>query len=372
MESKRDKNLSRLERIRNFPDKTKTALAYLDEPVLITDPSGILIYLNPEAEERFGLELRFSVGRDLSEILPGAIAENLHKGIKQVKRTQKSLKFFIMESNPRYQAHLNPILEKGKLSGVIIFLCSESEQELIQRLNQSLFENLLDEVYHPLNSLTLLVSRELEDYKEFNKLYNNFQGLVKKTILALNNLIDFSPVLVGEIKLARNKFQPTLLLKLAIRSFRARAESKKLYLMRLNHIEPDEVLGDQAKLNRVLVIFLDYILALAPKGAIIALSTDLRMAPGPMLIYSISVTDLVKSEKDFYCLSGELSPEYSKLCVEDKQKERNLVAASRLLLAMKGGAQVASLEGVGTTLSFSVPVTLSEKEPESAESESIS
>lgn len=359
--------MSDINRIKNFPAKMRTVLAYLDEPVFITDPRGVVVYLNPRAEQDFGFELKLAAGRSLNEILPAGIASGLFQGLERLKKAAKSLHLSAEEESRRYQAHFNPIMQGQKLTGVVISLRPESDHQAIARLNQSLFNNLLDEIYKPINQLTMLFSREFEERNSGEPIYEKSQELVKQTIAALNNLIDVSPVLVGEIRLARSQFQPSLLLKLARRSFHSRAEAKKIHLLRLEHKDLPEVIGDQAKLNRILVIFLDHMMDLAVPGEIVALGAELSLGQNPVLSYSVTTTGVAKNEKDFYCLTGELSEEYSMACAEDKLKERNLVIASRLLLAMKGQAQIAAVENVGTTISFSVPVIIAEQKSEEAE-----
>jgi len=359
--------LSDINRIKNFRAKMRTVLAYLDEPVLITDPRGVVVYLNPRVEQDFGLELKLAVGRSLNELLPSGIAHSLARGLERLKKAPKSLRLAVDEDERRYQAHFNPIIQEQKLTGVVISLRPESDHEVVSRLNQSLFNNLLDEIYRPINQLTMLFSREFEDQNRGEPVYEKSQELVKQTISALNNLIDISPVLVGEIRLARSQFQPSLLLKLARRSFYSRTVAQKIYLLRLEHKDLPELIGDEAKLNRVLIIFLAHMMDIAGAGEIVALGAEVSLSPEPVLTYAITATGVVKDEKDFYCLTGELSDEYAQACTEDKLKERNLVIASRLLLAMKGQVQIAAMENVGTTLSFSMPVILAEQKSEEAE-----
>lgn len=350
--------MSEIDRIRNFPSKLRTILAYFDEPVLITDPKGVLAYLNPRAEERFGVELKLAVGRNMTELLPAGVARALSDGVARVNKTPKNLKLLVEDSDPRYLAELNPIMQNSKLLGVVMSLRAESQDEVIARLNQSLFTNMVDEIYRPINQLTMLFSREFEERQGFEAFYHRSQDMVKQIIAALNNLVDISPVLIGEIRLARSRFQPSILLKLARRSFYARAEDKGVSLQRLEHRDLPEVMGDQAKLNRILIIFLDQMLNLAQPGEIVAISADVTLKPEPTLSYSLTTTGIYKTEKDFCCLTGDLSEGYAKEGTEDKLKERNMVIASRLLLAMKGKAQIASLDNVGTTLLFSVPVII--------------
>jgi len=358
--------LSGFDRIRNFPEKNRTVLAYLDEPVLITDPKGVLVYLNPRGEVDFGIEMRLAIGRSINEVLPDGIARSLIKGLGRMEKNSAALRFSITDSAQKYSAHLNPILKEQRLTGVVIFLCPELDHDVVSRLNQSLFSTLVDEISQPLNKLTVLFSREMNDKKAGEPFYRDSQDLIKQTISGINNLIDNSPVLMGEIKLAKSRFHPSLLLKLARRSFTERAKKSGLLLLRLDHKDLPELVGDQAKLNRVLVIFLDNILNQAAPGEIVSISADLALEPEPALTYSISATGLLKTEKDFYCLTGELSEDYAKRCTDDKLKERNMVLASRLLLAMKGQVQLAALEGVGTTLSFTVPAAIAEKKIQEA------
>ena len=130
------------DKIRNFPEKNRTVLAYLDEPVLITDPKGVLVYLNPRGEVDFGIEMRIAIGRSINEVLPDAIAKSLLQGLGRMEKNSAALRFPITESAQKYSAHLNPILKEQRLTGVIIFLRPELDQEVISRLNMSLFSTL--------------------------------------------------------------------------------------------------------------------------------------------------------------------------------------------------------------------------------------
>ena len=354
--------MSDLERIRKFPDKTRTALAYLDEPIIICDLKGTLIYLNPRGEEIFGLDYKLSIGRHLKELLPIAVSQEVLRGLDKIKLSRKSERILISENERLYFAQLNPILQKGQVCGAIVCLRRETEEEKIQRLNQALFQNLLDEIYRPINQLTVLFSRELENQLEYEKLYQNSQSLVKKSIQALNDLIDVSPVLIGEIKLAKNRFPPSRLLKLAVRSFRPRAERKKARLLRLDDRDLEEVIGDEARLNRVFVILLDLLLEHIPPGQIIALSAEVKRFPEPILVYSLSASELVKTEKDFPALFGELPSNYQDLSPQEKLLQKNLLIASRLLWAMKAELKIVSQKKIGTTISFALPTIIAEKE----------
>ena len=353
--------MSDISEIRDFPRKTSTALAYLDEPVLITDPKGILVYLNPRGEKNLGLEMNLAIGRHIKELLPEWLAQGLIEGLEKLKKESKGLKIPLVEKEQNYLVELDPIIPRDKLIGAIIILRRERDIEELNRLNESIFRSLLDEIYQPINQLTILFSREIgEDRKELQKLYQDSQALIKNSIAALNDLIDLSPILTSNIRLNKNRFHPSVLIKLAIRSFLPRAEAKNIILFRLDHKDMAEVIADQAKLNRVLIILLEHFMELVPPGEILALSADLNLAPAPVLTYSITATGIKKTEEDFYCLSCEFSPDFAMLSSQDKKKQKALVIASRLILAMKGTTNVVSMDKIGTTLSFSIPVSIAE------------
>ncbi len=352
--------MSTLDKIRSFPEKTRTALAYFDEPILICDPKGILVYINPQGEKNFGLDYRMAVGRSIAELFPETVAQSLLLGLERLKKTVRAQRILVAENERGYFAHLNPIHQDNKLLGAIICLRTETDEEMLQRLNRSLFESLLDQVYKPINQLTMLFSRELSDQKEFEKLYMHSQELVKKSISALNHLIDISPILIGKIRLAKNRFHPLRVLKLAVRSFRARAERKNILLLRLDHKELGEVLGDEAKINRVLVIFLDQFLEYTPSGEIITLSVDLKNDPTSTLIYSISSTGMKEEYKSRILPRVSFSSDYMKLNLKERQFQINQIIASRLIWAMNGEMKMASLDNGGICLSFALPIKLAE------------
>ena len=164
-----------IDRIKKFRSTTSTALAYLDEPILITDPKGVLVYLNPRGEESLELDLNLAIGRNLHEILPNNLSAGLMEGLARMRKSNRSLKFVISGNDRHYSAQMDPILKEDKMTGAIISLRPERDHEMIRHLNRALFQNLLDEIYRPLSQIAMLFSGDPAAATDADKFFQNSQ-----------------------------------------------------------------------------------------------------------------------------------------------------------------------------------------------------
>jgi PAS domain S-box-containing protein len=102
-------------------------LAYLEVPVLVGDPQGRTVYLNPAFEERFGLEAEAARGAPLAQLFEGGGREAVLGAVAGVLEEWQSVRFRLRERGIGFTATASPIIAGGQNVGVVILLKEEVE-----------------------------------------------------------------------------------------------------------------------------------------------------------------------------------------------------------------------------------------------------
>lgn len=100
-------------------------LTYLDAPVVVGDPDGRVIYVNPSFElgfERSGREVQ---GELLASLFTGGAREAMLGAVAEVCETGRTQRFRVREGGNGYLALVSPIAGDGQQLGVIILLTDE-------------------------------------------------------------------------------------------------------------------------------------------------------------------------------------------------------------------------------------------------------
>lgn len=104
---------------------TRSLLEYLDAPVLVGDPDGRVVYLNPSFESRFGLTNQDGLGQPMAKLFEGGAREAVLGAVAAVCGRGESQRFQISEGGCGYVAVASPISNEGDRVGVVILLTEE-------------------------------------------------------------------------------------------------------------------------------------------------------------------------------------------------------------------------------------------------------
>jgi PAS domain S-box-containing protein len=120
-------------------------LAYLEVPVLVGDPQGRTVYVNPAFEERFGLEAESARGAPLAQLFEGGGREAVLQAVAGVLEEWQSVRFRLRERGLGFMATASPIIAGGQNVGVVILLKEEVEgMERLFHLHRRLDEAVED------------------------------------------------------------------------------------------------------------------------------------------------------------------------------------------------------------------------------------
>ncbi len=345
------------DRIREFPDKFRTALAFLAQPVAVIDRRRRILYLNPAFEKNFQSQISQSLGKSLEEVFPEVMTDLLQEQLRLLEKDPTSRHFFLRDGEKNYRATLAPIQFKKRHAGSILLLLDVTPEKVIRRFNKELITSLLDDFNYPLNEISLLFSEYPEDTEKLKKHKEKGEKLIRDILEDLNDMVDLCALIFEEEVIKQSTFSPQHILTLALKSLRPRAQEGGVYLEELSQEELPQVVGDQAKLSRIIILLSDYFLKQVPKGELICLSAELKPSlPSHHLLYSVTGTGIVHTalEKDLALKTD--SENHSRIRREDKVASRRLFLIQRLVLAMNGSWATAAHEAIGTTVTISIPV----------------
>jgi len=124
----------------------RTLLSYLDAPVVIGDPDGCAIYVNPAFEARFERAVGRVPGAPLAELFEGGAREAVLRAVVVACAQGESVRFRLREGAVGFSAVASPIEAQGDRVGVVILLKEEVEGlERVLALHREM-ERPLDEL----------------------------------------------------------------------------------------------------------------------------------------------------------------------------------------------------------------------------------
>ncbi|MEN8181939.1 MAG: PAS domain-containing protein [Myxococcota bacterium] len=123
----------------------RSLLSYLEVPVLVGDPAGRTVYVNPTFEERFGISADAARGAPLAQLFEGGGREAVLRAVAGVLEDWESVRFRLRERNLGFAAIASPIIAGGENVGVVMLLKDEVDgMERLFHLQRQLEEAVAD------------------------------------------------------------------------------------------------------------------------------------------------------------------------------------------------------------------------------------
>ncbi len=127
-------------------DVSRSLLDFIDTPILVGDPDGRAVYVNPAFERAFHLAREVVIGDSLANLFEGGARESMLRAVVQVCGGEPPTRFRIREGEAGWVALASPVDVDEDRVGVIILLNPELGGE--DRLH-----GLRREVLEPLDEL---------------------------------------------------------------------------------------------------------------------------------------------------------------------------------------------------------------------------
>jgi PAS domain-containing protein len=260
-------------------------LSFLDAPVLVGDPQGAAIYVNPAFERRFGVVAAQAVGEDLAALFSGGGREAVLGAVARVCGGGGTQNFRLKEEGRGYLVVASPIQPQADHVGVVLLLTDEPladerliafHREIEEPLAEVLgcFEELVEETGGRRNErFRLAVEKGLSAVGRARKWSDGMSAMLTGRKAALDSPEDFDPATVIRQAAARTA---------------AEFESAQVDLVMMTPSQLPSATASKDRVESVLVRLLQDRLADSPAGGAVTLSA--RVAPsqaGDMLLLSV-------------------------------------------------------------------------------------
>jgi nitrogen-specific signal transduction histidine kinase len=266
----------------------RSLLSFLDAPVVVGDPEGRAVYVNPAFEARFEVDSEASAGQPLAELFSGGSREAVLRAVAEVCERGESVRVPLRERGAGFSAVISPIVADEARVGVVILL--REEMEGVERMIA-----IHREIADPLDELesTLQVLHEQTGGRRAQR----YRADVEDGLRALARLRKWTDelraTLAGRAG-AGNKeasFEPAQLVRAVARRLRARAGAAHADLAFLAPAALPRVRGESPKLEAILLRLVQERVALDPAPETLTLSARLvGRAPTGSVLVTLSET----------------------------------------------------------------------------------
>jgi transcriptional regulator with PAS, ATPase and Fis domain len=131
----------------------ESLLSYLDAPIVVGDPDGRAVYVNPAFEERFPRAGKSALGLPLAELFDGGAREAVLRGVVAACESRETARFRLRAGDVGYSAVASPISSSGQAVGVVILFKEElGEAERLLQIQREM-QGALDELSGTLDTL---------------------------------------------------------------------------------------------------------------------------------------------------------------------------------------------------------------------------
>jgi PAS domain S-box-containing protein len=226
----------------------RSLLSFLDAPVVVGDPEGRAVYVNPAFEARFGVASEGAAGQPLAELFSGGGREAVLRAVAEVCERGESVRFPVRERGAGFSAVVSPIVADEARVGVVILL--REEMEGVERLLA-----IQREIADPLDELdsTLQALHEQTGGRRNQR----YRADVEDGLRALARLRKWTDELRATLggradPAAREaSFEPAQLVRAVARRLRARAGATATDIAFIAPAALPRARGDAAKLEAV-------------------------------------------------------------------------------------------------------------------------
>lgn len=134
--------------------QSKSLLDFLDAPVVVGDPDGRAVYVNPAFERCFDTSREVARAKPLAQLFEGGGREAVLMAVAQVCEGSSPVRFRLREGDVGWAALASPIeAEQGRV-GVLILLTEELHVTDLGPVLQRGVEEHLDEIGQCLGQLS--------------------------------------------------------------------------------------------------------------------------------------------------------------------------------------------------------------------------
>ena len=340
------------------------------------DLQGNFVYLNSAWEDTTGYTVAESIGNHFTSFFRNIDNRDL-KGLSELQSIKESTvsKIFRTVENDKVRwfelSASNRLDENNEAVGYIgtivdITSLKETELELIEANNVK--DNFLSSMSHemrtPLNAvigisnILLMENPKPEQLENLNALKFSSNHLLN----LINDILDYSKLNVGKIRLYNENFDLRELISGLQKSFSYYAEDKGLdFIFRIDDNIPQYVIGDSLRLSQILTNLLNNAIKFTQDGHV---TCDVKLVDSSdcnnCIEFKIADTGIGISEKNKHKVLERFSQAEDHTTKQFGGTGLGLTIVTKLLELLNSELKLDTKLGVGSTFSFSIDLQASE------------
>jgi two-component system phosphate regulon sensor histidine kinase PhoR len=335
----------------------EAVLAHMSDGLLILDPDGVLVLVNPAVERILGVSAATAIGHSLIEVVHHFELDALvRQAIREHVPLTRELELYQPEHRVlRVQA--NPVRGgRGEFLGIVVAAQDVTDLRRTDLIRQEFIANVSHELRTPLASLRALAETLRDGAARDPEAGPRFLGRIVSEIdrlaLLVNDLLDLSAIESGSAKLEMAPVSMGEVAREVAAKFRPVAERRGIVLRVDDLDEVPEAWGDEARLVQAVVNLVDNALKYTPAGGAVRIS---GRAAQELVALSVADTGLgIASE--------HLPRIFERFYRVDRSRSRALGGTGLGLSIVKhiatshgGRVEVHSVEGRGSEFTLVIP-----------------
>jgi PAS domain S-box-containing protein len=375
--------------LRASEEQYRGLMESLDSGVAMFDDTGTFLYLNDLAAQQLGGAPGDFVGRSMHELFPLAIAEAQLQDIRMVLREDRRLikeVQSLVQAQPRwFRTTIQPIHDAtGRPSYALVNASDIHDLKLVQEelceLNRTLEERveqrtaelaqaarakdeflamMSHELRTPLNAVLGITEGMLEEiYGPLTPRQHQALGRVvtggRHLLGILSDILDLTRIEARVIQLATEPVNVERLCRAAMQLVADRAHKKEIRLLPMVAFGLEGLRADERRLTQILVNLLDNAVKFTPVHGTVGLEVEGNAALEQIAFtvwdtgIGIAAADMERLFQPFTQVDGRLARSYEGIGL-------GLTLVQRLTALHGGSVQVASLPGVGSRFTVTLP-----------------
>lgn len=294
---------SNLSEVLRAKETLEATIATLPDAVLVIDPEGRVVTLNPLA--RSVLQAAGAPGASSIEELPFPVhsLNSLHAALRGESSTQARAEFsrtFLVSLDGRRRKFILTVLPipefRNEQFGAVAILYDVTDFARLDELRTELIAVASHELKTPLTTLRmnlLLLGEKAENLtpRQHEILATAVLGC-HELAGTIDELLDLTRIEAGQLRLTRESVDLCAVIERAVTSLRQRFEDAEVELRVAGNGRPAFLLGDPARLAMVFTNLLSNALKYTPRGGAVSINTSMQNAGnGGKLLLQIAVTD---------------------------------------------------------------------------------
>jgi two-component system, NtrC family, sensor histidine kinase KinB len=267
--------------------QAEAVLQGLVEGIIVTNDSECVEFMNERAAGICGINLLFSQGRPVSEVISH---EPILQKIREIVRAPEkwktggvpeTLNVTVGGHEQYFKVEIWPVFRRGQLSGTAILFTDITHYKRVNRLKTQYVATISHEFRNPLTSIVmaveLLLSEKQQGFSDEAKLLlQAIREDGQRLSRLVDNLLELSKLEEGQIAMALESIEVAGMVETALGPLRLQLQEKNITLKQEIPRDLPEVYVDATKATWILTNLVGNAIRYTPNGGVITVSACYR------------------------------------------------------------------------------------------------